>query len=85
MQLGDGAAELGRHRIGIQPEPIADGFDERPLNPRRRRIGILIGIELDKAPFLGLFPGHIARHPRDMGLNEEFDNDITLSDLNDVA
>ena len=73
------AAELGRHRVGIKPEPIVDRFRERILDAWRRRVRVLIGIELDEPPFLRLFTRHVAFHSRDMGLNKTAQLTQTLS------
>ena len=62
----DGLTEDGADRIGIFPQPVAG---KRRLNrldhARRWRVGVLVGVQLDEAPFPRLLARRVRRHGTD--------------------
>src|ERR1044072_2174409 len=60
----DRLAQHGRARIGIEANTLARGGNRRQY-ARRRRVWILVGIELDDATMLPLFAGHVGRQAFD--------------------
>ncbi len=51
--------EGGGFRVGVKAQAVVGGGLDRRDGPRRRAIGVLVGIEFDQAIGLGLFAGHI--------------------------
>ena len=62
---GGAVAQHVRQRIGIEAQILAGRGAQRLDHPRRRRIRVLVGVELDVAPILRLLAGHVARHRAD--------------------
>ena len=55
-------------RVGVAPEPFAHRRADRLGDSWRRRIWVLVGVELDEPAALRLLARHVAGHPVDVGL-----------------
>jgi hypothetical protein len=55
----DGLAQHGGLRVRIELQPVLGRLLDRRDNPWRRRVRILVGIELDQVVELGLLTRHI--------------------------
>src|SRR6185436_931526 len=63
-------AKAVRHWVRISLQAASQYFINRPAYGRRRRIRILVRIELDELPRLRLFAGGIAVHRENVGAEE---------------
>jgi hypothetical protein len=63
-------AQRERLGIGVEPHALVDGGVYRCQDGRRRRIGILVRVELDQSADLRLLTRHVGVHRSNEGANE---------------
>jgi len=63
VQPGQLLAQQLRRRIRIQPQAAVDRRPDRGEDFGRRRIRVLVGVELDQSPDLRLFAVHVGMQP----------------------
>ncbi len=67
QHIGGHHFERGGNRVGIDPQSLPGRLLNRPHGGRRRRVGILVRVELDVFPRRRLFTGNVTIHRRNLG------------------